>query len=69
MVDHVSGKVVSGVLAQGVQNKLRKRESVQKQDLTETFNNSEIFSSAKEKIISLSKKSGLRSLNALTVAK
>ena len=54
-----------GALKVGVKSKVK---GVKKQDLTETFE-SPVFASAKNKIVELSKKSGLRTLNALAVAK
>ena len=48
-------------------SKLAGRASV-KQDLTAEFK-SPVFLQARSKIIELSKKSGLRTLNALTIAK
>ena len=53
------------MLKAGVVNKIK---GVKKQDLTKEFQ-SPVFMAARNKIIDLAKKSGLRTLNALTVAK
>lgn len=60
-------KVVKNTVNVGVA-RLMKMNSVVKQDLTEEFE-TDSWRDIKDKIINLSKKSGLRKLNALNVAK
>ena len=52
-------------MKQGIMGKIK---GVKKQDLSAEFQ-SPVFVAAKDKIIELAKKSGLRTLNALTIAK